>query len=441
MSQTILIEPNSDVKNIFSLNLTAYTNTDVIDRKNAQEALELIRILPSISLIITRSNVASESTAIEIYNYLTKNNLNIPMIVLGPCPQIADKVLTLKDPISWEVLVQHTGKILGIDQNEITKNATPKYIPIDIRYFYEIDHTPCDIFIRIQKSNKEYQFVKRLHEQDSFTFQDIEKYINQGLKSLYIPTDFQKYFITFVTNSITQKLENDMPIVDRLNVNANAYDIVRERIQEVGLNEEIIELSEIGISSMKKAIKENPKLSNLLRHLLSNKIGYAYQKSHLVCVIGNFILSKQKWYEDRHLELFTYASFFSDVTLKTLNQMQINTTEELYESHLSPDERKAVLTHARDAAEIVKTLPEGNEYLELIVTQHQGSEEGVGFPELPSEEIHPIAKVFIVADAFVKTLLSPIGPTNKKDILTLLYTTYTNPSYQKIIQVLEKKIE
>ncbi|MBD65445.1 MAG: hypothetical protein CME62_09580 [Halobacteriovoraceae bacterium] len=442
MSQTILIEPQEEIKRIYKLNLNTYTGTDVVERGNSAEAIELLNILPTISLIITKSKVEDDRTAVNLFQYLKDRDLDIPLIVLGDCPpELSGEVLALKEPVSWEILVKHAGKLLGVSELEEKIKVKPNYIPISINYFFDIDHTPCDVYIRIKKSNQEYQYVKRLHEQDSFTQEDIQKYISQGLKDFYIPRDYQQYFVTFVTNSLISKLENEMSIIDRINTNSHAYEIVKEHIQKVGFSPEITDLAESNIQSMIKSIQEAPKLANLLKFLFSSKISYAYQKAHLACVIGNFILSKQSWYETRHLSIFTYLSFFSDITLKSTTQMKINSMEELDNAKLTKDEYMAVLNHAKDAAELLKDYPNTSEYLELIITQHQGMVNGIGFAEEPNEEIHPIARVFIVADFFVKTMLDSEGPRNKKDILTIMYMKFTPNSYQKIIKVLEQKIE
>ena len=70
-----------------------------------------------------------------------------------------------------------------------------------------------------------------------------------------------------------------------------------------------------------------------------------------------------------------------------------------------------------------------------------GSTSGIGFSEQPQEDIHPLAKVFIIADAFVKAMLDPSSPKNKKEILTLLYIQFTSPTLHKIIKTLEQKID
>ncbi|MEX1099208.1 MAG: hypothetical protein WEB87_02210, partial [Bacteriovoracaceae bacterium] len=298
MSQTILIEPNDKLKKIFTINLNTYAATDVVDRENAEDTIALLEILPTISLIVTKAEVDSEKTAIKIHHFLKEKNLDIPMIILGECKELTGDVLTLKEPIGWEVLIKHAADILGVKEEEVKEKIQPAFIPIRSYFFYDIDHTPCDVFIRIKKSDNSYQFVKRLHAQDGFTIDDIKKYETQGLKHFFIPKDFQQYFVTFVTNNIIQELErDDLDLGKRLATNSNAYEIVKDRIESVGLDDTINQLADSCIDSMIKAVKDAPSLAGLLKQLFSNKISYAYQHAHLVCVMGDFILSKQTWYE------------------------------------------------------------------------------------------------------------------------------------------------
>lgn len=442
MSQTILIEPNSELKKLYSINLNTYAGTDIIDRESATDTIALLNILPSINLIITIPKVESEYTAVDIHKYIMKNNLDIPMIILGDCKELNEEVLCLKTPVDWEILVKHASNLLGVTEEEIRKKIKPNYVPILTKYFYEIDHTPCDVYIRIKKSKDEFEFVKRLHDQDSFENADILKYEKQGLKEFYIPRDYQQYFVNFVTNNLIKKLESqNLGIEDRLSLNSTSFDIFKDRINTVGLDEDIQELAQSSIKSMITTIKENPKLSNLLKMLLSSKISYAYQHAHLICVIGDFILSKQSWYEEKHLDIFAYAAFFSDITLRSVSQIKINSNEELASSDLADDEKEEVKLHAKKASELIVGTPLYTEYLQTVILQHQGSIDGINFPDNPSEEIHPISKVFVIADGFVKLMLDPQGPKNKKDILIILYAQFTNPTYQKIIKVLEQKID
>lgn len=442
MSQTILVESNPELRKIYSLNLNTYTGTDVILRNTAADVIELLQILPSIDLLVCESESAGESTAPNLFKYIQENGLEIPMLVLGECKELANEVLCLKPPVDWQLVVKHACDLLGVTQEQMRQQTRPDFVAVGINYFYEIDQTPCDVYIKIQKSDSEIQYVKRLHNQDNFTADDIDKYKAQGLINFYISKDYIQYFVNFVTNNIVKRLEqHDLPLFERISANSSAFTIVAEHVERMGLDNAASELATTSINSMVKAVKESPKLANLLKMLLSNKISYAYQHAHLITLMGEFILSKQSWYEAKHLEILTSAAFFSDITLKSTAQIQVNSMAELELTPLTDKEKEEVLNHAKNASILVRDYPEHTEYLELVIRQHQGMEDGVGFAEEPPNNVHPIAKVFIVADAFVKIMLDPQGPKNKKEILSILNAQFPDDTFQKIIKILEQKID
>jgi HD-GYP domain-containing protein (c-di-GMP phosphodiesterase class II) len=442
MSQTILIETNEDLKKIFSLNLNTFVGTDVILRKNAEDALALLRILPQVGLIITKAQVGEEDTARRIFQHIKSESLQTALIVIGACPELANEVLCLEEPVSWEILIKQAAAHLGVTIKDSIHKVKPDFLPIGVHYFYDIQKTPCDVFIRIKKGPNDYQFVKRIHSKDIFDKSDIQKYEDQGLKEFYIPKDYIQYFTTFVTNSLVEKLEReDLTLEDRILTTSNAHDIVRESIQYMGLDQASIDLSDASINSMVQSVKHSPEVANLLKLLFSNKVSYAYQHCHLLALMCHYVLSKQSWYKEDHLHILSFVSFFADVTLKSHHQMQISSMKDLAESSLTDEEKHIVINHAHDAVELLSKHPEANDYIKLVLLQSHGKTDGIGIEENPSEELHPLSKVFIISDSFVKILLNPFMPSSKKDILPILSARFTNPSYQKIIKALEQKFQ
>lgn len=442
MSQTILIETNEDLKKIFSLNLHTFVGTDVIHRKNAEDAMELLRILPQVALIITKCKVGAEETAIKLHQFIRNEGLKSELIVIGECPSLADEILCLEEPVSWEILIKQAASYLGVTLQDSTNKVKPDYFPVPVYYFYDIQKTPCDVYIRIKKGPNEYQYVKRIHSKDVFDKNDILKYESQGLKEFFIPKDYIQYFTTFVTNNLVEKLErDDLTLEDRILTTANAHEIVRDKIQQMGLDQATIDLSDASINSMVQSVKNSPEVTNLLKFVFSNKVSYAYQHSHLLALMCHYVLSKQSWYKQEHLEILSFVSFFSDVTLKSQIQMQISSLKELTESNLTDEEIRQVMNHASEAVMILDQHPEANEYIKTVLLQSHGKIDGIGFEENPGEDLHPLSKVFIIADCFIKTLLNPALPSSKKEILPILRTRFTNPSYQKIIKALEQKFQ
>jgi hypothetical protein len=155
----------------------------------------------------------------------------------------------------------------------------------------------------------------------------------------------------------------------------------------------------------------------------------------------HYVLSKQSWYRPEHLETLSFVSFFSDVTLKSNSQMRISTMRDLNESNLTDEEKRQVMTHAKDAVGLMANHPDANDYIKTVLIQSHGKIDGIGIEENPGEDLHPLSKVFIVSDVFVKILLNPSMPSSKKDILPILSARFTNASYQKIIKALEQKFQ
>jgi HD-GYP domain-containing protein (c-di-GMP phosphodiesterase class II) len=427
MSQTILIETNEDLKKIFSINLNTFVGTDVILRQNADDALALLKILPQVSLVITKAKVGNEETAIKIHQHIKSESLDTALIVLGECPAIGNEILCLQEPVSWEILIKQAATHLGVTVQDAVNKVKPDYLPVGVHYFYDIQKTPCDVYIRIKKGPNDYQFVKRIHSKDNFEKADIKKYEDQGLKEFYIPKDYIQYFTTFVTNSLVEKLErDDLSLEDRILTTANAHEIVRETIQQIGLDSASVELSEASINSMVKSVKNSPEVVNLLKFLFSNKVSYAYQHSHLLALMCHYVLSKQSWYKAEHLEVLSFVSFFADVTLKSHQQMQISSMKELIEANLTDEEKNQVLNHAKDAVKILDGHPEADDYIKTVLTQSHGKLDGVGFEEDPGEDLHPLSKVFIIADTFIKILLNPAMPSKKQEILPILLARFSH---------------
>lgn len=440
MSQTILIESNPDLKIIYSLNLNTFVGTDVIYRENADDALALLKILPQVALVITEARVGEEETALKIHQFIKDQDLNTNMIVMGECPGISNDVLCLQEPVSWENLIKQAASHLGVTIQDAVSRVKPDFLPVGVYYFYDIQKTPCDVYIRIKKGPSDYQYVKRIHSKDVFDKSVIKKYEDQGLREFYIPKDYIQYFTTFVTNNLVQKLEQtDLSLEERILTTATAHEIVRDTVQQIGLDQASVDLSDASINSMMKSVKNSPEVANLLKFLFSNKVAYAYQHCHMLALMCHYVLSKQSWYKEEHLQILSFVSFFSDVTLKSHQQIQISSLRELAESNLTDEEKRQVMNHPLDAVNLLHGHPDANDYIKTVLLQSHGKIDGIGFEDNPGEELHPLSKVFIVSDCFVKILLNPALPSSKKDILPILYARFTNPSYQRIVKALEQK--
>lgn len=441
MSQTILVEENSDLKDLYTLNLSTILNTNVIVRKNAEDAINLLKILPDINLIIIKNKIQDESSAFIVSEFIDSEKLQIPMIVLGENQILAEIHQVLPEPVKLEALIDTAGKLLGIGGVSGSENTLPDYIPVSATYFLNLTETPCDIYIRIKKSPSEFQFVKRIHVRDHFSRDDIEKYMMSGLKEFYVPKDFRVNFTKYVTNQIIKKLERkDLPPDERFKTNADSYDFVRDYIQKFGFDDTAIELTESTINSINQSVKANPQLNQFLEMLKKNKVSYAYQHCHLLALLGFNILKNLDWGSTDQFDKMCFVAFFHDISLSNDEMMKIGTAEELESSNLSVDSRTEVLEHAKRSAEMILTHADAPFGVDIVIMQHHGATDGIGFSDDYHQPLSPLSMVIIVVEEFINEVFILKKALNLKEVFARLHTRFQKTNYEKIVHALEKSI-
>lgn len=426
MSQTILIENNLDLKKTFSQTLDTFIGSEFIHQKTAEDTIGLLKILPHVTLIITRNKIGEEDTAFKLFEYISNEALPISLIVLGDCPELAGLVHIINEPINLDLLVHQTIETLGLF------NESPQeYVPVGLHYFYEMEKLPCDVFIRI-KAEPNYKFIKRIHAMDTFDRLSIDRYAENGLQEFYISKDELENLQYFVTRELISKLSRyDLPAQEMILATASAHQIVREVVNSTGLDTNSIELSEASIKSMMDSMLYSPNVVSDLNFILSESMPLAYQLSHLKSLMCHFALSRQKWYRRKHLETVCFVSFFYDITLSDRDLKR----------YLYFADKNKLMSRPAQLVGIIELHPMMDSMSRTIITQSVGSKDGTEWVENPAEDLHVLSKIFIVAECFVKILLNPNEPSIKRDILTLLFMKFENPSYQKIIKSLGQKLQ
>lgn len=444
MAQVILIESNKTMNDLLSVNLTTYLGVDLIHRKNAQETLSLLAILPSIDLIITNSQIEGEDTANIINDYLIENNLEIGLMTLGGAvKKSTDHTIAIASDKDWEKVIQTSAKILGISEEVLAKKVVPDYVAIPVRYFLNLDTVNCDVFIRIKKSPTEFQYVKRIHNGDTFSKDSIQRYLEQGLEFFHVPKDHHKNFAIFLSNRLVDKI--DSPHLDetqKIQIMGESYDIATKEIMKLGFNSETIQLTDTIIENMVKNFEKSPEMSNLLHKVINSKTGLLYQRSHMTSVVACEVIKNLKLNDNNSNEKIAFASFFHDIMLTDRDNLaNINSFEELEKAHLNESDWDLVFNHANEAAQLIKNHPEAPVGADEIIRHHHGAFNGKGFSNA-IEKLPDLSKVFIVAHHFVLELMRfKENGGEPKPITEELFRRYPSPDVAIIIKALERTLK
>lgn len=444
MAQVILIEDNKTLNDLISVNLTTYLGVDLIQRKNAQEALNLLSILPNVDLIITTVKVQDEPTSEILSHYILSNKLETGLIVLGTDQKSKnDFTINIVNPKDWEQVIHASAKVLGINENVLAKKAVPDYIAVPVRYFLNLDNVNCDVFIRIKKSPTEYQFVKRIHNGDTFSKESIKRYLEQGLENFHVAKDSYKNFTIFLSNRLVDKIDSpNMDVTQKIQVMGESYDIAIKEISKLGFNSETIQLAEAIIQNMVKNFEKSPEMSNLLHKVINSQTGLLFQRCHMTSVVASEMVKNLKYNEPGAYDKIAYASFFHDIMLADREELtKINSFEELEKANLNEEDWDIVFNHAMEASILMRRHPEAPNGADEIIKHHHGASNGKGFSNA-IDKLPDLSKIFIVAHHFVLELIRFKETGGEpKPVTEELYKRYPSPEMAVIIKALEHTLK
>lgn len=444
MHQVVVIDTDDNYKDLLSVNLQNYLGVVVINHKSSEETLALLDILPSISLIICPFKIDDDPAAEKIAMFLKRQSLNTGLIVLGEMTGdfVTDNFTNIENK-DYTAVVKAAGKNLGITAKDMMNMIVPDYIPMKATLFFELETTPCDIYIRVNKGSGEYQYIKRIHANDKFEKSDIDRYIEGGLEFFYVPKDFRLEFTNHVSKELVAKLSDDsLSQTERIAVTSASYDYSVDQLRKIGMSTNTVPVVEAVVDSMLKTVNDagdsKAKIFDLLKDLLSDSNSYAYKHVHMTSVISSCLIKASEWGNEEQVRKLAFVSFFHDITLTSEEMLKVHSRKELIESQLSDADKKIVENHALHASEMVLEYPDLPLGAESIIKQHHGSPTGQGFVKNVTGAVSPLAATFLVAEEFACEVVKTNGELDVKPTLEAIGNRIRGAQIHKALRVLFK---
>jgi hypothetical protein len=308
-----------------------------------------------------------------------------------------------------------------------------------------MEKAPSDIYIKLTKKGEDH-FVKRIIGEDDFDKSIVGQYEKLKLKEFYVPKEFRRSIMASMIEQSTKKLEREQVTLDEIiESTTDSYNIVKDLVLKVGFDENTIKLAKTTISTIQNSFDKKSPLGHYLKKLLDNESTYAYQHSMLISIISRGTIKRLEWGEGAQLasqlEKMIMVSLFHDIKLEDDALLKISSQEELTKAGLIPYYQEQVLNHANEASTFIKSFPGTPIGVDVIIRQHHGTSNGIGFPETFSASISPMAIAFIVIEKFVELMLNPPeGKISLKEIFNLMTEIFPSQTYRKIIKAIKESI-
>lgn len=442
----LLVEPNESLGELISKNLEREFGARVILCKSAAEATEPIKKGEYFDLFVVRNNSEEtpdrpiEAIAAVFLNLLYDNSLKTPLIVIGEFEHTYKKYALVSDHLRIEELNRLVLKALNLKKEEFNHLKLPDYIPFPIKYFYLMNLSPCDVYIKLVKKTGD-EYVKRLNFGENFTRENLHKYEDLGLAEFFILKEERELFMNGLLTQSLKNLRAPHTIDEAVVMTGDSFVISSDLIKSLGITSTCVAMVDQTVQQMRTQITKTDKLGSLLKKLLDDQLSYSYRRSYMICLISHTLLPKMEWgsheQQANMLEKLSMVSFFHDIYLEEERLLKIMDNEGMKKAGLTPRERDAVLNHANKAALLAQTYPRLPQGVDIIIKQHHGVSNGVGFPEMLTAGISPMAIFFVVIEDFVTQILEHNDLNNFSEILFNLKQRYQLPTYRKIVAEIE----
>lgn len=442
MSQILVISDNEILNQLYITNLEVYLGTHVTLVDSTKKAIEEFnKSRPDI--IITMSTINGVDSASEIHKFLSSLKHKTHLMVIGNPGKEIENITIVPNSYNLQIMIRSCAQILGVTAKEMAEKEVPEFYPIEGHFLSKIKEVPCSVYMQMKSG--EYTMVAK---RGDLIGQTIKQFASEGISNLYVNSLDRLLIISIISNSIVDFLKNtegldttekSEAVKTGFNFAASSFSLSPEATSD------IMNIASACTKVMEEIVDETPSLKKLLSILNSHRDGYVYTHSILTAFVSNHIIKRVSWGGESHLEKINFVLFFHDILLAPiyLKYPELKYEEDLlFSEELNDQEKEVVLNHARLAAEVVVTYKRAPIGADLLIKQHHGITNGIGFAIDFKDDVSPLSKIVLVSEAFVEEFMksrdeNPEYVLDTKAILITLNEKFKRTTYKKIIETLE----
>jgi hypothetical protein len=435
-----IVASNAQVSALLCQNFEENFGAEVDMFNSSKKLIDEINTGTVYSGVVAQSVNDEDQIAHNLLNFFYDHSQKTPLIIIGEFEHAFKNYALVSSKFRVEEINRLILKGLNLKKEDFKYLKLPDYIAYPIHYFYLMKEAPCDIYIKLNKKDGE-EFVKRLNVLEAFSKDDLQKYEDHGLLEFYVLKEDSEKFLNFMLANSVNELKSASSD-DKLNIIQDAFVISSDLLNKSGITTQAKVLADATISQIVAQVSRTDKLGELLRKILSDPHSFSFKRSYLISLLASAILPKLDWVNGEQQQIIltkiSMVSFYHDIYLDDEIFLRIMTNAEYkkVEKNLVGREKELILNHANKAALLLQSYPKLPVGVDLIVKQHHGVTNGVGFTEAYSSSLAPLSILFIVLEEYAHQILICEDKLNLAVINEHMLKKFTQPSYKKIVNEL-----
>lgn len=310
----------------------------------------------------------------------------------------------LNKPFTKAEFLKAVGTALTDDTPE--EIAGKDYIPLPMDEFITGSTLKVDVHVRLPSG----RFIKIGNRGGTLTQDRIQSYSEKGLSSFYIQKkDFASYVSFNVSVAQAVHGQPKIELRKKLKLTSHVTETIITQLCRSGLKREHLENASNVVLNAVELAMQNPATLKLLESM--DTVGSLPTHSIAVSIWSCLIAKRLGWKGQSTFFKIALCALFHDVGQKEIDETLLNKPR----FELTQSELKIVQNHTFRGRDILQSVPFMPEDVAIVAFQHHELMHGGGYPHgLKHDQIHPMARLIAVANAFYDTLFETM--TDLEDI-------------------------
>jgi putative nucleotidyltransferase with HDIG domain len=290
---------------------------------------------------------------------------------------------------SWRDIKMNTEEKEALE----VKAQDQEFTRIKFKGFFSGSTTIYDHYIRLGKN----QYVKILHQGESFEASRLKQYQDANLDFLYFKTSDRLTYINFTNEKLQKILGTSASTIEKkIILTQSVVEKYLEQVFDCGIHSNVYEEGKKICENMLALIEKEPELHIFLKRY-EEYDSIAYGHLFLVSFFSIVTCKNLDWATTRTVEAVALGALLHDIgKLKLPLHLREKELKAMKESEL-----KSFQEHPRLGVEMLANYSFIPQSVLQIIYQHHELSDGSGFPnQLNSLKIYPLAKIVSLNDAY-----------------------------------------
>lgn len=364
------------------------------------QGLNIVRLVhlhrPATPVYLIYNSVRSPFSSVElqhlaIHKALEKKKVSFEtlMELLAPI-NVGMHLLQEHDP-EFRIKHRSTAMLSEVDR---------EFFPVRLDQFFSGSPSFFDIYVRISTNH----YVKVLKKGESFSPQNLRKYVYQGVAFFYVQTKTQEEFLNYCEQKVEDALQNpDISLIDKTAQIADLGEQTMKFLRQNGVSEEQMERAHRYVKSVETLASQIKQLNDSAYYKRFMKNIGMYEHGVANAMITSMICTSIGMDKDLATNVVGMGALLHDIGLfHTLPPEHLDEDE----SKMDPEERRLYRAHPLVGAQILKNIGGVDEKVIGIVAQHHERRNSKGFPPKKIGQSHDniLAEIVGVSDEFVRLI-------------------------------------